>query len=311
MRTEFGIIIACGVLVAAIFTLILIDYDSVILVSGLERLNQQALDAKEHDDQNRLDLLKPQMQMHLMRVASSELGMSIDSTYLEKGWNFPFIDSSEVKPQLEKYETTPICNILPNLSLHLQNIRQTELFSMYDSKYQNYFLEMDVSDERYYNSTVHYGFTAKSGNQHASTFFHVDSCTGKTLDYFFIRCHDPVIGNSTSSNFPNEVIASLESDIFCEVHLEPWRQELAEYDEGISKEVDALLGKIQRQENHGSEKMDVIAKELHRLNLISDMVRLAMNGSSAGEEFEEKMNSYERSYGILPEDVLDLIGKRN
>ena len=56
--------------------------------------------------------------------------------------------------------------------------------------------------------------------------------------------------------------------------------------------------------------MDIIAKELHRLNLISDMVRIAMDGNSDSEEFKDKMMRYERNYGGVPGDVLELIGER-
>lgn len=310
MKTEFSIIITCIILVTGILALIATNPNEIISVTSLEKINKMASEAKENENQIRLDEYKTKMQKQLQAVTSSELEIPIESIYLKEDWNFPLRDSSEIKPQIEEYKITPICNILPNLSLHLQNIRETELFFMYGDKYQNYFIELDIADERYYNSTVHYGFTAKSGNKHASTFFHVDSCTGNTSDYFFLRCHDPMLGNTTSSNYPNEVITSLQSDDFCEIHLDPWRQELAEYNEKISNDVESYLEKIRQQENISPEDMNPIVKELHRLNLLSDMIRLAMEGNFDDAKFYEKMKQYERGYGSAPDDFLELIDGR-
>ena len=182
---------------------------------------------------------------------------------------------------------------------------------MYGEKYQNYHLELDIADERYYNSTVHYGFTAKSGNNHASTFFHVDSCSGNVSEYYFLRCHDPMTRNATSSsNYPSEVFASLKSNEFCEIHLVPWRQELKDYDERILSDVKVYLEKIRNQDDDPSEDMNLVAKELHRLDLLSDMVRLLMEYSFDEVEFSEKMKQYERGYGSPPDDFVELIEKR-
>ena len=171
MKPEYGIIVVCGILVAGIFALITNDPDTNLMISSLEKLNQQALEAKEAQDQNKLDSIKPLMKIQLKKITSSELEIPIESIYLEEDWNYPFSDSSNVKPHLEEHKSIPICNILPNLSLHLKSIQNTELFSMFGKKYQNYSIELDIADEWYYNSTTHYGFTAKSGDNLASTFF--------------------------------------------------------------------------------------------------------------------------------------------
>lgn len=309
MKIEYGIIAVVGVLVFVSLVLIVNDPNDVVSFSGLEKINQDAQDAKVSENQDLLDENRLKMKKHLETVTSSSLGVNIDSIYLKEDWNFPFRDSSEVKHTLEEYESTPICNILPNLSLHLQNIRQTELFQMYGEKYQNYFIELDIADERYYNSTVHYGFSAKSGNNHASTHFHVDSCTGQTSDYLYLRCHNPVLGNGTGSNYRNEVIASLQSNEFCEIILEPWREKLAKYNEKISNDVDGYLMKIQQQDSNNPEDMIPITKDLHRLNQLGDMVRLAMDGNHDRVEFSEKMKKYELRYGSLPDEFLELLGE--
>jgi hypothetical protein len=308
MKLEHGIIISVGVLVCISLVLIANNPSEMVSYSGLEKLNQDAKDAKASENQDLLDQNRLKMKKHLEAITSSALGINIDSIYLKEDWNFPFRDSSEVKHTREEYENNPVCNILPNLSLHLQSIRQTELFQMYGKKYQNYFIELDIADERYDNSTVHYGFSAKSGNNHASTHFHVDSCTGQTSDYLYLRCHDLGIGNGTGSNYRNEVITSLQSDEFCEIVLEPWRAKLAKYNEKISNDVHAYLEKIQ-QDSNDPDDMIPITKDLHRLNQLSDMVRLAMDGNHNDAEFSEKMKKYELRYGSVPDEFLELLGE--
>ena len=311
MKLEYGIIAVVGVLACMSLGLIANDPNEIVSLSSIEKINQKAQEAKESENQNNLDEYKLKMKKQLQSVTSSILGVKIDSIYLKEDWNFPFRDSSEIKHSSEEYNNTPICNILPNLSLHLQNIRETELFLMYSEKYQNFPMELDIADERYYNSTVHYGFSAKSGDKHASTFFHVDSCTGETLDYFFLRCHEPVIKNATSSNYPNEVIASLQSDDFCEIHLDPWRQELAKYNEQISIDVKNYLKIIQQQDSKDPEDINPIVKDLHRLNLLSELVRLAMESNFDETEFTEKIKHYEQRYDSVPDEFLELLENKN
>lgn len=309
MKLEYGIIASVGVLAFASLALIANNPNDVVAFSGLEKINQDAQEAKELENQNSLDQNKSKMKKQLESVTSSILGIEIDSIYLEEDWNFPFMDSSEVEHIREEYEKNPICNILSNLPQHLQNIRQTELFQMYGEKYKNYFIELDIADERYYNSTVHYGFSAKSGNNYASTHFHVDSCTSQISDYFYLRCHNPVLGNGTGSNYPSEVIASLQSDEFCEIVLEPWRAKLAEYNEKISNDVKKYFEKMQQQDSKNPENMIPITMDLHRLNQLDDMVRLAMNGNHDGAEFSEKMKNYEMRYGSVPDEFSELLGE--
>ena len=310
MKLEYGIVAAVGILICVSLALIANDPNEIVAFSSLEKINQKAQEAKKSENQNSFDEYRSKMKKQLESVTSSVLGIDIDSIYLKDNWNLPFQDSSKVKHTMEEYKKTPICNILPNLSLHLQNIRQTELFLMYCEKYRDYHLELDIADERYYNSTVHYGFSAKSGNKHASTFFHVDSCSGKVSEYFFLRCHDPVIKNSTSSNYPSEVFASLKNDEFCEIHLIPWREELKDYNELILSDVKMHLEKMQKQDGNLSEEMIPLLKELDRLDLLGDMVRLLMQHNFDEIEFSKKMEQYERQYGIAPDDFVELIAKR-
>ena len=310
MKLEYGIAAAVGILICVSLALIANDPNDVVAFSSIEEINQKAQEAKKSEDKNSLDESRSKMKKQLQSVTSSVLGVDIDSIYLKDGWNFPFQDSSKVKHTMEEYKKTPICNILPNLSLHLQNIRKTELFLMYGEKYQKYHLELDIADERYYNSTVHYGFAAKSGNKHASTFFHVDSCSGKVSEIFFLRCHDPTTKNHTSSNYPSEVFASLKSDEFCEIHLVPWRQELNDYNELVLSDVKVHLEKIRDQDVSSSEEMILVTKELDRLDSLSDMVRLLMHHNFDEIEFSKKMEQFEKRYGSPPDDFVELIEKR-
>ena len=274
-------------------------------ITNLEKINQKVLEAKEHENQTNLDEYKTQMQKQLQEIISSELGITIESIYLKENWNFPFRDSSEIKLHLEEHKTIPVCNILPNLPLHLQNIRKTDMFSLFGEKYGTYSIMIDIGDERYHNSTTHYDFIAKSGNNTASTFFHVNSCTGQTSDYYYLRCHNQFLGNSTNSNYPNEVLASLQNDKFCTIHLESWRQELVDYNEKVYDSMQTYQEMIEGNKN--PENMTEIHKELQRLGLLNEMVRYAMMDGYLNIELQEEMTKYENTYGSIPEEFLDLI----
>ena len=221
MKIEYQIIIVMIFLVSASLSLIISNPDE-IPFAYLDRINQKAINALDAGDHNDFKKNKLLMKKQLETIISNELDLKTEA-YLKEKWNFPFV--KDVNPL--EFNTAPICEILPNIPIHLQNISKTEQFILFKEKYHKYPLSIDISDERKSHSWVHYGLIAESGNNTASIYFHVDSCSGMTTDNYFLSCRND--GNHNNSNYPPEVIASLQNDEFCSIHLEPWRQDFVEY----------------------------------------------------------------------------------
>ena len=78
---------------------------------------------------------------------------------------------------------------------------------------------------------------------------------------------------------------------------------------GAVLDVDDYLIKIKQQDSNNPEEMIPITKDLHRLNQLGDMVRLAMDGNHNDAEFSEKMKKYELQYGSVPDEFSELLGE--
>ena len=83
-------------------------------------------------------------------IASKILGVNISDAYVAEGWNYPFRDKSEIRP-MAGTEPITTCNIPERIPIHLQKIRQSEMFQMFVGKYSQHQLMIDISDERYHN----------------------------------------------------------------------------------------------------------------------------------------------------------------
>jgi hypothetical protein len=311
MKLEYGIIVSVGVLALISMSLIANNPNEFVSYSNLEQMNQKAVEAKEAKNQNSLDEYRSKMKKQLQSVTSSILGVNIDSIYLKDDWNFPFRDSAEVKPTLEEYKKTPICNILPNLSFHLQNIRETEFFSMYGDKYQNYSIELDIADERYHNSTVHYGFTAKSGNHHATTFFHVDSCTNQVTnsERYFLSCYNDTTHKIFGTINKDDILASLNHPDFCTIPLDLWRQSMYDYNQKIHEQQTKHFQTIEViEQNH--ESLSAWDLEHRRFGLLRDISNMYVMAIDNEQDIEDKINQYNTMFGSLPEEFLQILEAR-
>lgn len=72
----------------------------------------------------------------------------------------PFENASDVK-QTSDSEPFPICNIPEKIPIHLQKIRDTEMFKLFSEKYSQHEIELIIVDERSADSDVHYAFWQK------------------------------------------------------------------------------------------------------------------------------------------------------
>jgi len=277
----------------------------------LSEINRQGIIHQKNGTQQNFDEQMILMQERQKEIASEILGIKISDAYVAEGWNFPFKESSKVtivNPEFKK----PLCNIPENIPVHLQSIQQSEMFQMFASKYSQHQLMMDISDERYSEGWVHYDLIATSDDESftASTWFHLDSCTTeKIFSPYILFCKDTTNGNSTYTRIKSEIISSLNNDDFCTIQLEPWHQDLRNYQEKISEMIHAITQNDTLVDSDGnlSEKS---FWELFRLGLLNDIIRYYESENSDYKKMQENVAKYDREFGSLPDELLEIIEQK-
>ena len=158
----------------------------------LAEINQEAVIHQKNNNQEKSERQLILMKEKQKEIASSILGINISDAYVAEDWNYPFRDKSEIKP-MAGTEPIPTCNIPERIPMHLQKIRQSEMFQMFVGKYSQHQLTIDISDERYGEGLVHYDLAATSDDESftARTYFHLNSCTDEMKWSYFLllqRC---------------------------------------------------------------------------------------------------------------------------
>lgn len=309
MNLEHAVIAAMGVLVALVLALVLGQQDAPSLVT-LEQINLEAKEARAGGDEARFLKAMSVMRQRIALLASYELGVPISDVYLEEGFNFPFVDASEVKIRGNASEQMPACDIIPKIPTHLQKVRQNEMFQMFVGKYGAYQLELTIQDERSYKSTVHYTLAARSGNVSASTFFHINSCSDRIdADYYNLHCYDWEKDEHTDAIYKGAVAASLESDEFCTIELEPWRQALSDYGFSVQSQLKTHLQSLSgTKPDH--KAMEEFYHEAQRLDSLGSLVAYAMGDKFEVAKMEEMIRDYEDKFGPIPEEFLELADRK-
>ena len=277
----------------------------------LSEINQLGLEYQNNDSEkfNEQMLL---MQEKQKQVASDILGVKISSVYIDKDWNFPFRNASDIEPFPNEEQTIPICDIPKNVPVHLEKIRDSDMFSMFSEKYSKNHLEFEISDERNYNSIIHYSIRAISEDQQriAGVFFHVDSCTGKISVPYNLDCRDKSQegfgNNQLQTRFIDEIQSSLASEEFCVIELEPWHQKMREYHVDIGEQINQItIGFEESGRNEDINEEDIFRfhLEFQRLGLLNDLLRSATSGTIEDEDTHELIAEYIEKYDKLPDDL--------
>ena len=279
----------------------------------LAEINQQAILLQKNGNQEEFEKQMNTMKEKQTEIASKIFGIKISDAYVAEGWNFPLRDSFGIEP-LPDQETFPICNIPENIPFHLEIIGDSEMFQMFVKKYSNYHLTIDVSDERRHNSTVHYDIIAASenGNYRASTYFHIDSCTGKSDPYLNLHCSGPTQEDSKHAYLLENIVDSLEDDAFCTISFKPWQEKLFEYSERISKESEKIRQQLQMKME--SNEIDNITKNFSELKRLELLNRISFDATRNIEDISrgitKEIIEYSEKYGELPDELLELIEHR-
>ena len=277
---------------------------------SLSEINRQAIIHQKNNNEEEFEKQLILMKEKQTEIASRIFGLEISDAYIVKDWNFPLRDASEIKSMAG---TKPIitCNIPEKIPVHLQHIQQSEMFQRFAGKYSQHQLVVDISDERYSGGLIHYDLIATSddGLFTARTYFHLDSCTDEMKWPYFLLCKDLISEEHISTSIKSEIISSLESDEFCNIEFEPWHQELRVYQTKISKEIDSLTQGDVPIDSQGNASYRYFL-EVQRLGLLNDIIRYYESENSDHEKMQEDVAEYNRKFGSLPEELLEIIEKR-
>ena len=278
-------------------------------VKILTEINRQALNFQKNKDEEKFKEQLYLMQEKQKETATRYLGILIDEAYITEDFNFPFRDVSEVKiidPQSQK----PVCDIIQHIPDHMKKIKQSDMFLKFIGKYSANPITLEISDERNYNSLVHYSLIATSEDKKfsASTYFHIDSCTDEKSGYYNLHCRNTVTGEFTHTSYKKEVIASLDNEEFCSIYLEPWRQDLLDYSKKIDAEQKKHFEKLDAlKDDPNFEKVMKFNFELERFVMLGKMIDIAMDADFDSKTMQELTKEYSEKYGNVPEEFLKLI----
>ena len=284
----------------------------------LFEINQLGLEYKKNNDSEKFNKQMLLMQEKQKEIASDILGVKISNVYIDKDWNFPFRNASDIEPFPNEEYTFPICDIPKNTPIHLEKIRNSDMFSMFSEKYSQNHLEFEISDERNYNSIIHYSIRAISEDQKrtAGVFFHVDSCTGKISVPYNLDCRDNIslqdegIRNQLQTRFIDEIQSSLISEEFCVIEFEPWHQKMREYHVDIGEQLkQTFIGFEESGRNEDIDQEDAFRLHLEsqRLGLLNDLLRSATSGTIEDEDTHELIAEYLEKYDVLPDELVLLL----
>ena len=185
-------------------------------------------------------------------------------------------------------EREDVCGSWGDVPFDLAGVRQSERYHVFMDKYSGYPMELSVHDERPH--AFHYGFAAIHDGRAASTYLHVDPCTGEITDdqTLLLGCSDPGWYHFSATE-ALLVRASLGSDEFCKILLEPWAEDLYRYAEKSREKMDSFKDPRDR------DKARMLAKLAY--------------GAARGQSnlfMQETHQAYLDSYGPLPAGFADL-----
>ena len=280
----------------------------------LEEINQQAL--LYQDNKENLNEQLALMQKKQLEIASRILGLDISTAHVSD-FNFPFHKASDIEP-LPGFEQTPMCDIPEKIPAHLEIIRDSEMFQMFAKKYSQYPLSIEISDERRHLSIIHYTISATTEDgHHASTYFHIDSCTGENNPaYYNLHCNDTTKNDFKHAFLLENIVDSLDDDSFCTITFKDWQENLFEYSDRISKESESIHQRImQATQNNDIKNYTELLPETDRLQLL---LRISFEGTrslqndSGGydENISDMISEYNEKFGNLPEELVMLLDAR-
>ena len=316
MNTAFSVILIMALLTSATLFLIYQNPDEIPKLLSFEKdsreisqINEESKGYQLIGDMQKFNDSKKLMQEKLKEISLYYMGLEISDVDLIDGY-YPFQDSQAV---IEKFglNSSLVCDFEQNIAQHMHTISQTENFQMFAKKYSQYKIELYLMDERSYLSNIHYGLSAGTENQSASTYFHLNSCANEVTDkeLYFLRCVDDSDSYEFATFNYEDIVSSLSSPHFCKIELDSWRQSLYDYSEILREERWQLatesMPKLVDSESHMK-----FFSEMNKHEDLGNIVGKMVQGKFDEQRTQDMIKQYEEQYGSLPEELLELIGNR-
>ena len=316
MNFQYGLIITMALLVSASLALIYNQPDDIPKSKSLEQYANEIAQINDKskkyyliDDVQKFNASKKLMQETLKEISLNYMGLEIGHVELIEGY-YPFQNATFWEKRFD-LEPLSVCDFERKIPLHMKIVSQTENFKMFTKKYAPYKLVLSIQDERTYQSNVHYGLIATNdGNQRASTYFHINSCTGEITDKepYFLHCFDETSDYRFATFNSNDIISSYSNDHFCKIELDPWRQSLHDY----SKTMQQKQRQLEREAMEGTidaESQQKFFSEMNKQGDLGNLVAYMIHYDFDEQSLQEKIEQYEQQYDSLPEELLELMEK--
>ena len=229
-------------------------------------------------------------------VASRVLNVEVSSVYAELFFGGPMDPT---------WNLGQVCGSAGDIPAHLAKVRDTEWYVAFMEKYSAYQIEMHLNDERP-RFGFHYGFVTMSGDGGiASTYFHVDTCTGEVTDpaSYLLNCYDKGRGSYESRDY-DSTAASLELEDFCVIPVSPWRQSVYDHLEEFEEDLDRYLEEVGRPR---SDERPPLVPEEARLDRLKGLAYAIYHNYMVDEDIQGNILHFCREHGPLPEDFAALI----
>jgi len=258
----------------------------------------------------KFDESKKLMQDKLKEISLDYMGIKISDAELLEGY-YPFRDVNGI---VERFDLEPssICAFEANIPLHMQKISQIDNFQRFVKKYSSYSIELSIMDERNNISNIHYGLFATNGeNQSASTRFHLDTCTNEISDKepYFLYCIDKNNDYKFGTFNKDDILSSFSNSSFCKIELDSWRQSIYDYSKTLS-EKRRQMEMQQMASDIDQESQQKFFSEMNKQGDLGSIVWNMIHDKFDEQSTQEKIKQYEKQYGSLPEELLELIENR-
>ena len=317
MRSGFGTVVAMALLVSAALFLIQSSPDESPRATSIEKhsrelvqINQESKDHQMAGDMQGFEDSKRSMEEKLKEASRSHMGLEISSVGLIDVYPF---DDPNTRAEMLGVEPSSVCSFEQSIPLHLQKISQTESFVLFAKKYSQYEIEMYIIDERdRVLNNIHYGLSAADGSgRYATTYFHIDSCTGERTDKepYLLSCFNENNSSVFSTSNHKDIIASYLNSHFCKIELDPWRQSLYEYVETLREQRE----QFQRETLPGladAESHMEFFSEMNRRDDLGQIVWNMIQGKFDEQNTQDMIKRYESQHGGLPGELQELIRGR-
>lgn len=279
--------------------------DELVAINQLSKKYQLTNDEQRFEDSKRL------MQEKLKEISLDYMGLKIAHVELLEGY-YPFQNSTHWAERFD-LEPSSICDFERSIPLQMQKLSQTENFKIFTKKYASHNLELSIQDERSYQSNIHYGlFVTNNHNQSASTYFHLSSCTDEITDNdpLFLHCFDGETGYRYATHNYDDIISSYSNGEFCNIVLDPWRQSLYDYSLKLREKQRQLQQESMEDNFKDYESQSVFFTEMNRQGELGNIVGVMVHGKFDDPATKEMIVKYEKQYGSLSDELLELIEKR-